>query len=145
MAASTTPITSQKVSLMHYSSGAYGQLVCIKDFPDLDTELEKDQVEITTLCDDYHKYIDGLGNLGDALEFTANYIKNDYDTIKALSGTQQFALYFNTGSSFDGDNGKFYLDGEVSVVVNGAGVGDVVEMTIRIKLNSPITTTEPAH
>ena len=145
MAASTTPITTQRVSLMLYASGSYGQLVCIKDFPDLDPHADPDQVETTTLCDKYHEYIDGLGNKGDDLEFTANYIKGDYDTIAALSGKQQLAVYFNTGDSFDGDNGKFYFDGEVFVKVNGAGVGDVVEMTIRVKLATAVSTTEPTH
>lgn len=147
MAVSTTPISSYRISLMKYSSGdsAYEQLCCIKSIPDLDIKGDPDQIETTTLCDEYHEYIDGLKNYGDDLEFTANYIKGDFDVINALSGTHQFAIYFNTGSSFDGDNGKFYVDGEISARINGTGVGDVVEMTIVIKPKTELSTTEPAH
>ena len=150
MSASTTPISTHKVSLMKYNPAGtgtdkYEQLCCIKSFPDLDTKVEPDQIEITTLCDEYHEYIDGLKNRGDDLEFTANYVKGTFDTINGLSGTTQLALYFNTGSSFDGDNGKFYFGGEVSAFINGGGVGDVVEMTIRVKLKEAVSTTEPSH
>ena len=149
MSASTTPISSHRISLMVYNATAttpgYEQLCCIKSIPDLDMKVEPDQVEITTLCDEYHEYMDGLKNRGDDLEFTANYTKGDFDKVVALTGTKQFAVYFNTGSSFDGDNGKFYFGGEATAVVNGAGVGDVVEMTIRIKLKEALSTTEPSH
>ena len=150
MSASTTPISSQKISLMRYNASGtgtdkYEQVCCIKSIPDINLKADKDQIEITTLCDAYHEYMDGLGNYGDDLEFVANYVKGDFDTISGYTGKQQFAVYFNTGSSFDGDNGKFYFDGEVSVRVNSAGVGDVVEMTIVVKLKSEVTTTEPSH
>ena len=145
MATATTPITTHRVSLMLYESSAYAQLCCIKEFPDLDTKNDPDQVETTTLCDEYHEFIDGLKNYGDDLEFTANYIKADYDKINALSGKQQLAVYFNSGDSFDGDNGKFYFGGEVSAIVNGGGVGDVVEMTIRVKIKEEVGTTEPTY
>lgn len=145
MATATTPISTHRVSLMLYKNNAYEQLVCIKDFPDLETNVEPDQIETTTLCDEFHEYIDGLKNYGDDLEFTANYVKGDYDTIAQLSGTQQLAVYFNSGDNFDGDNGKFYFGGEVFVKVNGGGVGDVVEMTIRVKIKQEVSTTEPTH
>ena len=150
MSASTTPISTFRVSLMKYNpSGTgtdkYEQLCCIKDFPDLDIKGEPDQIEITTLCDEYHEYIDGLKNHGDNLEFTANYVKGTFDTINGLSGTTQLALYFNTGSTFDGDNGKYYFGGEVSARINGGGVGDVVEMTIVVKVKEAVSTTEPSH
>jgi hypothetical protein len=143
MATSTTPISSHRVSLMHYAGSSYTQLCCIKDFPDLSTKVEPDQIETTTLCDEYHEFIDGLKNYGDDLEFTANYVKADYDTINALSGTQQFAIYFNSGDSFDGDNGKFYFGGEVSARVSGTGVGEVIEMVISVKIKEALSTTEP--
>lgn len=148
MSASTTPISTHRVSLMVYDAtqSKYVQVCCIKNFPDLDTKVEPDQVEVTTMCDEYHEYIDGLKNRGDDLEFTANYIKSDFDTVSGYGDTQkQLAVFFNTGDSFDGDNGKFYFGGIVSARVNGAGVGDPVEMTIRVKLKEAVSTTEPTH
>lgn len=145
MATATTPISSHRVSLMIYENNAYTQLCCIKEFPDLESNVEPDQIETTTLCDEYHEYIDGLKNYGDDLEFTANYVKADYDKVNALSGKQQLAIYFNSGDNFDGDNGKFYFGGEVSARVNGTGVGEVIEMTIRVKVKEAVSTTEPTH
>ena len=148
MSASTTPISTHRVSLMVYdtTTQTYVQVCCIKNFPDLDTKVEPDQVEVTTMCDEYHEYIDGLKNRGDDLEFTANYIKADFDKVSGYGDTKkQLAIYFNTGDSFDGDNGKFYFGGIVSARVNGAGVGDPVEMTIRVKLKEAVSTTEPTH
>lgn len=148
MSASTTPISTHRVSLMVYdaTTQTYVQVCCIKSFPDLDEKVEPDQVEVTTMCDAYHEYIDGLKNRGDDLEFTANYIKADYDKVSGYGDTKkQLALYFNTGDNFDGDNGKFYFGGIVSPRVNGAGVGDPVEMTIRVKLKEAVSVTEPSH
>ena len=67
MATATTPISTHRVSLMLYKNNAYEQLVCIKDFPDLETNVEPDQIETTTLCDEFHEYIDGLKNYGECL------------------------------------------------------------------------------
>lgn len=50
-----------------------GTIYCIKDFPDIDPHGEADQIETTTLCDEFHEYIDGLKNYGDGLPFTMNY------------------------------------------------------------------------
>ena len=151
MSASTTPISTHRISLMVYNpSGTgtdkYEQLCCIKNIPDLDPKIEPDQIETTTFCDEYHEFMDGLKNRGDDLEFLANYIKGSFDTINGYGSTKkQLAVYFNTGDSFDGENGKFYFGGEVSARVNSAGVGDAVEMTIRVKLKEAVSTTEPSH
>ena len=62
-----------------------GGIRCIKSFPDIDTSGNPDQVEITTLCDEYHQYIDGLKNYADDLEFTANYDELVFSTLNSIS------------------------------------------------------------
>ena len=129
-------ISTFGIQLMHKGTGStYTKLVDIKDFPDLGGAPE--MLETTTLSDSMQTYIPGIQG-SDALEFTANYTKADYDKIVALEGEQSFAIFFaDEGAS------KFYFKGYASVRVNGGGVNEVVGMTISIAPSSAITTSEP--
>ena len=120
-------ISTYGVSLMCKSNGsAYEKLVDIKDFPDLGGAPEL--LETTTLSDSMQTYIEGIQS-ADALEFTANYTKEDYTKCAALKGiNNSFAVYFGE----EGVNGKFEFQGLLSVRVNGGGVNEVVGMTISI-------------
>jgi hypothetical protein len=90
-------------------------------------------LETTTLSDSMQTYIEGIQS-SDALEFTANYTKEDYSTLVALKGTNTpFAV--NLG----GANGRFTFSGYLSVRVNGGGVNEVVGMTISIAPSTAIT------
>lgn len=117
---------------------------CIKDFPDIDPHGEPDQVETTDLCDEFHQYIDGLKNYADALEFTANYDETKFGALNGIGTTQKAVdiLLCSGASDETGANGKFSIaNAEISVRLNGAGVGDVLEMTIVVKPKSAITFT----
>lgn len=117
---------------------------CIKDFPDIDPHGEPDQVEVTDLCDEFHQYIDGLKNYADALEFTANYDEAKFGTLHGIGTTQKSVdILLCSGTSDEtGANGKFSIaNAEISVRLNGAGVGDALEMTIVVKPKSAITFT----
>lgn len=129
-------ISTYKVFLMHKGSGStYEKLIDIKEFPDLGGAPET--LETTTLSDNMQTYIAGIQSL-DALEFTANYTKTDYTTLKALEGKDEgYAVWFGgteSGGTLtpDGDNGKFSFKGELSVYASGGGVNEVVNMTITI-------------
>ena len=56
------------------------------------TNGEKDQVETTTLCDTAHQYIDGLENLPDELEFTANFDNDLYDVVAGYTSEAWWGL-----------------------------------------------------
>lgn len=137
-------ISTYKVFLMKKgeSGDTYEKLIDIKDFPDLGGSPE--MLETTTLSDGMQTYIAGIQSL-DALEFTANYTKTDYDKLKALDGkTQSFAVWFGGTVSGgvatpDGKDGKFNFDGQLSVYPVGGGVNEVVEMKIAIAPSTPIT------
>lgn len=126
------------ITLRHKGTGAtYTKLVDIKDFPDLGGAPE--MLETTTLSDSMQTYIEGIQS-SEALEFTANYTKTDYETLLDLKGNEEsFAVYFGD----TGANGIFYFKGYLSVRVNGGGVNEVVGMTISIAPSTEITTTEP--
>lgn len=136
-------ISTYKVFLMKKSAegNTYEKLIDIKEFPDLGGSPEN--LETTTLSDGMQTYIAGIQSL-DALEFTTNYTKADYEKLKGLEGqTIQFAIWFGGTKQGeiltpDGSDGKFKFDGELSTYVNGAGVNEVVEMTISIAPSTPI-------
>lgn len=129
-------ISTYGVTLMHKSTTNYTKLVDIKDFPDLGGAPE--MLETTTLSDSMQTYIPGIQS-SDALEFTANYTKADFDRIKALEGTEaEYAVYLGT----DGAEGKFQFKGYISVHPVGGGVNEVVNMTITIAPSTPITVAD---
>ena len=135
-------ISTYKIFLMMKETSTYTKLVDIKDFPDLGGAPE--MLETTTLSDKMQTYIPGIQSL-DALEFTANYTKTDFTTLKALEGQEkEFAVWFgasdNSGTlTPDGSDGKFEFKGQLSVFPVGGGVNEVVDMTITIAPSTPIT------
>ncbi len=135
-------ISTYKVYLMMKSDSTYSKLIDIKDFPDLGGEPEL--LETTTLSDPMETHIFGIQSL-DALQFTANYTKTDYTTLKALEGSEHdFAVWFGASTSGstvtpDGSDGKFEFKGQLSVYPVGGGVNEVVDMQISIATTTPIT------
>ena len=135
-------ISTYKVYLMKQSGTTWSKLVDIKDFPDLGGAPE--MLETTTLSDHMQTYIPGIQS-NDALEFTCNYTKTDFTTLKALEGaTNHYAVWFGgTGTvgnvTPDGSDGKYEFDGQLSVHVVGGGVNEVVDMVISIAPSTVIT------
>ena len=142
-------ISTYKVFLMKGttsgSSTTYEKLVDIKDFPDLGGAPE--MLETTTLSDKMQTYIPGIQSL-DALEFNANYTKEEFTKLKALEGQElELAVWFGGNESGNtltptGDDGKFNFKGYVSVFVVGGGTNEVVGMTVAVAPSTPITVGE---
>jgi hypothetical protein len=135
-------ISTYKVFLMKKTESTYGKLIDIKDFPDLGGAPE--MLETTTLSDGAQTYILGIQSQ-DALKFTANYDKSDYDTLRALEGTElDLAVWFggtvaNGVVTPTGSDGKYEFKGELTVFISGGGVNEVVDMTISIAPKTVIT------
>lgn len=137
-------ISTYKAFLMKKGTdgSTYEKLIDIKEFPDLGGAPE--MLETTTLSDKMQTYIPGIQS-SEALEFTTNYTKEDFETLNKLSDEEyDYAVWFGgteTGGVVtpDGTNGKFSFKGRLSVYVNGGGVNEVVEMTITIAPSSVIT------
>ena len=96
-------------------------------------------LETTTLSNNMQTNILGIQSL-DALEFTCNYDLTDYKKIKALAGNKEyFAVAFcSAPDTVTGDLGLFEFEGMADVYVAGAGVNEVVEMTVVIAASTPI-------
>lgn len=136
-------ISTYKIFLMKKGTGnTYEKVIDIKEFPDLGGAPE--MLETTTLSNKMQTYIPGIQSI-DALEFSANYTLDDYQKLKALEDTEEdYAVWFGgteTGGTLTptGSDGKFEFRGQLSVFPVGAGVNEVVGMTITIAPSSPIT------
>lgn len=97
--------------------------VVIKDFPSILGK--RSSLETTDLSCDAQTFIQGIRQQEESFDFTANYDKTVYSTINALTGAQTCELAFSDGS-------KYSWSGEASCSVNGAGVDEVLEMTITV-------------
>ena len=119
------------------SSTTWAKLVDIKDIPDLGGPPE--QIETTTLSDPGRTYVPGIENT-EQKTITCNYDKNDFDTLNALKGVEQnVAIWFggteNQGVvTPDGSEGKFEGKAYINVYVAGAGVNEVVNMTVSLTM-----------
>ena len=111
----------------------YNKLIPIKDFPDLGGA--PDQVEITDLDDDVQKFLLGVQSMS-ALEFTANYVPANYDTVSALAdGTiRKFCISFGD----EGEYGIFTWEGQIACWIMGGGVNVAREMRISISATSKV-------
>lgn len=128
-------ISSYGIQLMYKNNGSYALLCDVKEIPDLQTA--PDALETTTTSDAAQTFILGIKS-ADAMEFTANYKQSDYQKLVALEGTEQdLAVYL--GNDKLGGDGKFTFKGYISVTVSGAGVNEVVEMTITIAPSTVMT------
>ena len=138
-------ISTYKIFLMQKKENAWEKLIDIKEFPDLGGTPE--MLETTTLTDRMQTYIPGIQSL-DALEFTSNYMLDEYKKLKALDGIENdYAVWFGGTESGDtvtptGVDGKFKFKGQLSVFPVGGGVNEVVDMTITIAPSTPITMDE---
>lgn len=138
-------ISTYKIFLMMKKDASYEKLIDIKDFPDLGGAPE--MLETTTLSDKMQTYIPGIQSL-DALEFTANYTKEDFTKLKALEGVEhEYAVWFGGTEEANvltptGTDGKFQFKGQLSAFPVGGGVNEVVGMTVTIAPSTPITMAE---
>lgn len=138
-------ISTYKIFLMMKKDASYEKLIDIKDFPDLGGSPE--MLETTTLSDKMQTYIPGIQSL-DALEFTANYTKEDFTKLKALEGVEyEFAVWFGGTEKANvltptGTDGKFQFKGQLSAFPVGGGVNEVVDMTVTIAPSTPISMAE---
>lgn len=121
-----------KLSYKAGSGSTYTDLTNLQEIPDIGGSA--DSVEVTTLADDAHMYINGLLDYGDSLDFTFLYEKTQFTTLSGLTGSQNWKVALpGTG----GATASF--DAEPSVRLNGVGVNDAITYTLSLKPSSAIT------
>lgn len=118
------------------TSSNYTDLTNLQEYPDLGGTA--DSVEVTTLDDAAHTFINGLLSYGDSLDFVFLYDKTQFGTLRGLSGSQYWKV-----SIPDGTNGAISttitFQGECSVSLDGKGTNEAMTYTLSIKPNSAFT------
>lgn len=109
------------------SAGDFTQLTNLQEIPDLGGETEA--IEITTLADDAHMYMDGIKNYGDSIPFKFLYDKTQFETLVGLTGTVNWKVTLP-------DTTACTFSGTCSVKLDGAGVNAALGYTLSIKPNS---------
>ena len=138
-------ISTYKVFLMKKGTtgDTYEKLIDIKEFRDRGGA--PGMLETTTCSDPAQTYIKGIQSQ-DALEFTANYTKEDYDKLSKLSGVEtDYSVWFGGTETAGkatptGSDGKYDFKGDLSVYITGGGTNEVVSMTVSI---APSTVISP--
>jgi hypothetical protein len=136
-------ISTFRVALMHSEDdgATYEKFLDIKSFPPLGGAPE--MLETTTLSDRMQTFIAGIQSL-DALDFVANYTKENYQKCMDIEGkNHKYAVWFGGAGSGDsfaptGEHGKFTFDGELSAYPDGGGVNEVVNLNITIAASTEI-------
>ena len=94
-----------------------------------------DQIDVTDLEDTMTASVPGVQSL-DAMEFTANYTPEAYESGKASELTDG---YYSLKFGENGADGVFTWQGQHTVYVNGGEVNGAREMTIVVLATSAIT------
>ena len=125
---------SKGIKLSYKASGgnSYTDLTNLQEIPDVGGSA--DSVEVTTLDDVAHTYINGLLDYGDSLDFTFLYDKTQFTALNALTGTISWKITLPGTSALTAT-----FDGESSVKLNGVGVNDAITYTLSVKPSTAIT------
>lgn len=120
------------------TASALAQLCKIKSYPQLGGERET--IETTDLEDNAQTFVPGVQSVS-AMQFTCNYDKDKYASIKKTANTDQiYELDFGA----DGKDGKFSWKGQHDVFVNEGAVNGAREMTLSILPSTEIYNKDAA-
>ena len=108
---------------------AYGEneLTNLMEIPELGGETEA--VEITTLADAAHMYMDGIKNYGDSLAFKFLYEEEQFTALNSLKESQTWKVTLPEGATCS-------FGGTCSVKLDGVGVNAALTYTLSVKPNS---------
>ena len=138
-----TGILSKGIKLGYSATNGstYTDIPDLQEVPNLGGSAEK--VEVTTLTDSNHRYINGIKDFGD-LEFKFLYDNStetsNYRVLKGLETTGAVTYWQVTFP----DGTKFTFTGQVSTQIDSAAVNAALTFTATITLNSEISVTNPA-
>lgn len=105
-------------------------LTNLQEIPDLGGTTES--VEVTTLDDAAHMYINGLISYGDSLDFIFLYEKEQFATLSAGGDSTAWTVTLPDAS-------KCSFSGAYSVKIDGVGVEAPITYTLSIKPDSEMT------
>ena len=103
------------------------ELTNLQEIPDIGGEAEA--IEVTTLADAAHMYIDGILNYGDSLGFIFLYEKEQFVELSAVENVVAWKVELPDGTTCS-------FNGTCSVRLNSVGVNAALTYTLFIKPNS---------
>lgn len=132
-------VLTKGIELGYKTSGAgetYTKVAGLQSIPDIGGAPE--QLDITTFDDAMMHYMNGLKDVG-SMEFTFLYDKQD----NASSNFQTLCGLEDAGSVVSWEiklptGTKFHWDGEVAVILSGAGVNEPLHFTANIGVSTDI-------
>ncbi len=116
-------IISKGITLSYKKSDDFIALTNLQEIPELGGEAEA--IEITTLADPAHMYMDGILNYGDSLGFKFLYEKEQFSTLAGL-GSAEWKVELPDGASCS-------FTGSASVKLDGVGVNAALTYTLSVK------------
>lgn len=120
-------VLSKGITLSYKSGGEFTELTDLQEIPDIGGE--KEAVEITTLADAAHMYMDGLLNYGDSLGFKFLYEKTQFTTLNGLTEITEWKVTLPDGASCT-------FSGTCGVKLDAVGINAPLTYTLGIKPNS---------
>lgn len=118
-------------------SSSFIQIPDIKGTPAID--INPNKIEVTNLEDNYRRYIDGVKDVGDSFDFTANLTANLKTAWNSCVSAAQAAWASGLATWFEisiPNFDSFYFAGIPSELgVNEMGVDAVIESTLHIVPN----------
>ena len=118
-------------------------LIDLLSTPDLGVG-DAEKVEVTNLQDGTRRYINGIKDVGDSLEFEFNYTTDTYNILKEIEDSKEIYTYkvVLPGENNVEDGLCFSFKAALSVKVTGAAVGEQIKMTINLTPYSAISVGE---
>lgn len=124
---------SKGIKLSYKVNTEFVDLTNLQEIPDLGGTAES--IEITTLADDAHMYMNGIKTYGDSLDFKFLYEPTQFNTLAALAGDIDWQV-----SLPDGVNGAIdttcTFKGTASVKIDSVGVNSAMTYTLSVKPTS---------
>lgn len=120
-------VISKGITLSYKVSEEFVALTNLQEIPDLGGETEA--IEITTLADGAHMYCDGLKNYGDSLAFKFLYEKEQFASLGALTGANEWKVELPDGEACS-------FSGTSSIKLDGVGINSALTYTLSVKPNS---------
>lgn len=124
---------SKGIKLSYKVDQEFVDLTNLQEIPDLGGTAES--IEITTLADDAHMYMNGIKSYGDSLDFKFLYEPTQFNTLAALAGDIDWKV-----SLPDGLNGAIdttcTFKGTASVKIDSVGVNTAMTYTLSVKPTS---------
>ena len=125
-------LISKGIKLSYKASGtSYTELTNLQEIPELGGSA--DSIEITTLADSAHVYMNGLLSYGDTISFKFLYDKTQFTTLMGLSGNISWKV------ELPDSGGTCTFTGYSSVALQGAGTNAALTYNLNIKPSSALS------